>query len=340
MYVLDDRWRSLLSEGFTTLTEEKKLELRQMLELLEKHYPQRWDVSDEGVVQLLFPEVTITNSEGMTHLIIELYVRFKFKEFDNQFMLDNEIKFSGVRGTISNAEYYRGYRHSHLTGKGKNSTSTSYSTFCQGSGSTMQQLTQLLATTDFHLDQFEMFLLMIDNYVRWESLEGVPHMRIKNIKASPSQGRVHAIDRNTDIENILEYLGGLWKSENIDVSGMEIEIVNGKPIIVDNDWYGQELFKITPDCHKCHEIGQQYVHPEYLDNLGDYPTVNENTRVTTDLVFRNQPVRLKFYNIEQGESVIGPLVPAPTMRLDFLHKLNNDFYKKLYEERAYSTKKR
>ena len=85
--------------------------------LLEHIYPDRWSVSEYSSITgdityhyyLLFPTIEISNSEGKSHTIKDLYVRFQFDQ--NGILLEID----GTRATFNQAEFESRYSHSHLS---------------------------------------------------------------------------------------------------------------------------------------------------------------------------------------------------------------------------------
>lgn len=147
-----------------------KVNLEKVKVILQAIYPNRWDII-ENYITIHFPEITIVNSEKGSHNIKDLWVRLTFKH--GTLTLSEII---GCRTTVTVSEYKSEYRHSHLC----KSRYSDFSNFCLGS-SHFAVLFQELAS-QFDIDNFEFFLWQLDSYVRWESLEGVPYIKITNIK--------------------------------------------------------------------------------------------------------------------------------------------------------------
>lgn len=146
--------------------------------IFEFIYPERWD-KKRGMFHLnyyvYFPEITVTNEENMSHKIYELYVKFKF--YNNRRRL-NHIQ--AVRARVSPSEYFSGYGHSHLLSDAANGN---FTTFCFGTTPIASDY------SDFQIREFdsmriEAFLYAFDEYLKWESLEGGPYVKIKDIRNS------------------------------------------------------------------------------------------------------------------------------------------------------------
>lgn len=122
-----------------------------------------------------FPEITISNSKGKKRVIKELYVKV---------LLKHDCKFrthlTGLRTLLSKEEYHARYWHSHLAGCDLRRIDWSH--FCLGSG----EITQVLSLLSQKFDEvnFTMFCIHLNNYVRWESIEGSPYYHMENVSAA------------------------------------------------------------------------------------------------------------------------------------------------------------
>lgn len=154
-------------------------------------------------VIILFPELTLTNSQAGEHIIKDLYV--KFRVATNMELLYSGsvykagISMTGRRGKFTLKEFESNYIHSHLPAK-----SWDWSNFCLGSS----QFKILLEETRMELteDAWMKVFLSLPNYVKWESLEGGPHHKIANIKYK-------TISHHSELEGELARLiGGIPKS--------------------------------------------------------------------------------------------------------------------------------
>lgn len=187
----------LLSYTIERIKEKNKEVFNQMREILDKIYKDRWDIqvlsslrdrldlngseftkllskcleSNEAVQLVIhFPDITITNTRKDTHNIKDLYVVLKFAVNMKLFSFD------GFRTTLTNIEAFKGYSHSHL------STNRVISWFCTGSGPISTSISYMRAT-GFDAIKFQILCLNIDKFVKWESLEGVPYIRINTLNS-------------------------------------------------------------------------------------------------------------------------------------------------------------
>lgn len=137
---------------------------------------------------ILFPIINLINSRGDKHTIKDLYVIINFTPF-----MKMAQKFEGYRGRRSLLEHVNNYSHSHL-----HSNTDNIQTFCLGDTAFDTLVVSLQSTWDF--DAFFMFIIQLKDYVHWESLEGGPYMRVRELKnkdfnsvpPSPSNGELDA----------------------------------------------------------------------------------------------------------------------------------------------------
>lgn len=128
-------------------------------------------------ITIYYPQFIIRNSNNKSKVLKDLYVRFNI---DINGKIDN---LSGTRTTLSKAEKYHGYHHSHLPKNIKNNLN--FQNFCLGSG------TQILVSKVMFLEAisknqeiknyFLLFLHNLDSVVKFESLEGMPYMRFSDV---------------------------------------------------------------------------------------------------------------------------------------------------------------
>jgi hypothetical protein len=134
----------------------------------------------QGAVAVHFPEVTITNDEGGSHLIKDLFIKVRFNE-------DGAARGSlyGVRATMSTMEVHHGYLHSHIeTGE-----IGQWGQFCLGdeevaiAAGNAAYNSQLGANRDKMITHFEYLLHYLPIFAAWESISGVPHIHMSTLVA-------------------------------------------------------------------------------------------------------------------------------------------------------------
>jgi len=176
--------------------------LEKVKESLQTIYPNNWDLDISTLnsrapytLVIRFPEITITNGKRESHVIKDLYVRWKF---GIGFRIKNSLE--GVRGTLSYLEYKSGYSHSHLPSRNMEN----WSSFCLGTGD-FADLNQEWRVEDkkFIQEEFELLLYQLGAYVKWESLGGGPYIRIRGISVKGNSMHVRDEDIKRSIKRII-----------------------------------------------------------------------------------------------------------------------------------------
>lgn len=224
--------------------------LKKAFSVLELVYPQSWDcVIDIKYVGnrfytsvdivVYFPHVEITNSRKETHDIYDLYV--KFPVITNN---DFEIKaITGFRGKMSAAEIQCSYTHSHLPSIDY-SSSYDFENFCTGSGVINQvkmMFNASFASGTFDDNLFKMYLFEVEQFVKWESLEGGPFNYLRNVRMKGGNHNLETVtyDRqNTYSSRIIRRI----VTSQISFDSLNIEMnENNEIYIVDDDSFEQFL---------------------------------------------------------------------------------------------------
>lgn len=174
-YYYDENVLSL--HGYQIINEEIKAitneSLSEFESILQSIYPDRWEIKRYdnllSTCYIYFPEITIINSNNNSHEIKDLYIYFQFitktLKFYNSF-------FQGFRTTVTQSELSTDYGHSHLGG-------LNGSSFCMGEGPIKLIIIDLYR--EYNSQLFEAFLLNLDEYLKWESLEGTPHRYLEKL---------------------------------------------------------------------------------------------------------------------------------------------------------------
>lgn len=138
------------------------------------------------VFVIKYPFITISNSKREYHTIKDLYVKFEFTSEGRM-----RGAFTLQRSTYSLKEFLYNYKHSHTGAvffiSGRISSISSireFSSVCLGTGPIRDIIAGLGASYSeegFNEVAFMQFLNLLDEFVAWESLEGVPYRNLANI---------------------------------------------------------------------------------------------------------------------------------------------------------------
>lgn len=133
--------------------------------------------------KVLYSKFTITNSKGRCHEIRDLFVYHSFK-FTNGSI--HPYKLEGGRFSKTDLEISSSYQQSHLSSHGSWRDNPFYcSYFCIGSDTDVSlMMAEFEVQMDF--DRYELFLFCVDSMITWESLEGVPFIRMEVVNNANS----------------------------------------------------------------------------------------------------------------------------------------------------------
>lgn len=189
--LLDLVKRKMLTIGQSKVRmEEEHLEnLRCLIGQTIEVFGENWDIqvkpqSDDTVnivgIDILFPKVTIKNSKRKTHEIEDLYIKLVLAAGSSNRI--RVINIEGARGKLSVKEYSCSYLHSHLprNHQGTAPEGLSFQRFCTGGGAINDTIGRF--DNDNSADNASDLLLRLMTLVSWESLEGVPHTRMEDIR--------------------------------------------------------------------------------------------------------------------------------------------------------------
>lgn len=149
-------------------------------------------------IYLLYPEIKISNKTGISRTLKNIVVKIPFLKYSTGFILSEVI--SGTRLTWGTTEAISGYRHSHL---GVIRDEYKFSNFCLGSTEIAAMNMDLRNAQRYSDLKYELFIHMIGNYLTHESLEGVPYIKMIDIK--PSGSRYYIPNRISSCLNKSQY---------------------------------------------------------------------------------------------------------------------------------------
>lgn len=188
---------------------------------------------DSVYIVIHFPEATVTNSNGESLVIKDIFTRTIL--YPNGDI--NSESLEGARATFSIAEVSRGYMHSHLKSVSfsslPNHSRLRYSNFCLGETDLIDFAR--MYNESKNLSDLESYLYMLQTIVSWESIEGGPHMLMNAV-----------IQRTTDIPNVSEthcnvVLNRLVERLYLNQCNIDWVLRDGQYCIVDNSKFEEFL---------------------------------------------------------------------------------------------------
>lgn len=159
----------------------KKLVIKKCTEIFPDNVVEDNLMYQQFTITCRLGDVEITNSLGLIHLLRGLFIRFTF-EYSSKSLVD----FQFLRTEVTYAENSSGYLFSH-------SSSTELgkwrSSFCFGATllNTLKNRFHKGTLTDLY--DLHQFFILINDYFRWESLEGRPYKYISDIKIQNNTAR-------------------------------------------------------------------------------------------------------------------------------------------------------
>lgn len=170
-------------------------------------------------LKIHFPELKISNSKGQEHIIRDIYAVIKLTDLNLYSAMNKaSVTIFGFRTTFTLSEYRSRYVHSHLhSNRGMHE-----SPFCLGSslfGISLCRIGMSLQETDWM-----MMLLSLENYLKWESLEGGPYIKMCNICSDTS---ITQLDISRELNKIINDIPkDVWEIEN------EIRVIPHHPSLI------------------------------------------------------------------------------------------------------------
>ena len=187
-----------------------KQDFFRILDLFEEKYKGQADLGfhfDKALnlympyFKVLYPKFTINNSQGRCHEIKDLFVFHSFRYSHGSV---HPYKLEGGRFSKTDLEITCGYQQSHLGSYRDWKLVPFYcSNFCIGSDTDVSlMMAEFEVEMDF--DRYELFLFCVDSMITWESLEGVPYMRMENIKNANSNRVLSSQEK--DENKLIDYI--------------------------------------------------------------------------------------------------------------------------------------
>lgn len=120
--------------------------------------------------------VKVTNEYDESITIKDLYAKIVIKNYDGVITSDGVML---TRRTYTQEQWNSGYSHSHLPHFNSRTWKGDFGYPCLGSGPLIGTLSTL--RREFNLNLWGLFVYELDKYVRVESVEGVPYIRLNQV---------------------------------------------------------------------------------------------------------------------------------------------------------------
>jgi len=267
----------------------KDFALNLLKPILDEVHGENYDLQiKDGSLHVLirYPLVTITNRDESSRDIEELYCVLVF---NSEFKLTD---FQGFRAKFNFLDVKTKYAHSHLNSRDL-SNLFRVTKFCTGS----TVLTILINdfNESFNSDRFDLLLYQIDNFVRYESIEGTPYRYLSNtnndnlrVLDSPSVSPQDVKNEALRFFEDLAVNSSIYQpmfSTSLDSDGnLSIKLSATHSLARALSPYSRVHSVYDEDHNVFHNIGEQY---DDSYNLQEFNRSLENTTYKT---FRNTPI--------------------------------------------------
>lgn len=343
--------------------------VKELSELLEVHYPNRWDIHKGGeplvvdrvrFIEMLhgtngmvdkfssysassectykavihYPRIVITNSREEVHTIKDLYV---ILEFDVKFSL-KAVK--SYRATKSYREYLCNYTHSH-----SQVATNGITGFCFGSTS-LDSLVGELRHATFNLLGLELLLQNLPDYLSWESLEGVPYQSISEVINKRLDSAVQPNIPSGILTGVYNSVMSSPQVQDMDVSvgyldgTYHVVVEKNRKLLGMISVYTPGSLKFPLDELRMTTIYKSTPNYKHLREEVQYINRTESSRVL--LRFRGADVRFTVEELEEQEDMGNPSPLYADVRImEYIaNKLAGALTKHLYDKFWKGTKER
>lgn len=284
---------------------------------------------------LRFPELTISNSIGLSHNIQDLFVYFRL----DQGMKDGEpyvypVDLKGFRSTVTTLERQAEYEHSHLPSKNRSKvTDLKGNSFCLGA--TEIRDTHLSLVDRYDKDRFSLLLFTIQSFVKWESVEGVPYLYINDIPSSLGDSDNRYREYGTNLMGLYTELEPHLKVFPFKFS------VYGNRLVLQDKKFKEDLKKLirlhAPSfvekvLVRQNSTGRYFCYDSARDATADVIPVTVSSEVEDNyFYFRGEKITPKIINPEQDVEQTGDSIENYFVHPDIVNYVKKKIEKDAYE---------
>jgi len=261
---------------------------------------ERFDVTvdeDNNIVSavIYFPEIEITNSSEQSHIMKDIYIKYEFRK-DEETVGGFTLKDIGIaRSSYSASEIVNGYLFSHVS---KDDFDRYSYDFCYGSTDLSKFIRRCL-NDDSPIKFFHSLLLNYEEYLKWESLEGVPYRTIDSVISNNPKFVECGVSISRS--SLLKYAEIVLS--NIDSFKYEYIIKNGKYVIRATDEFIENVGDII-----CNHAEPKHIFPfingkscsisnEIVETLHYYQFIE------TKIIFKGEKQRIDIYDMDEVLSI-------------------------------------
>lgn len=293
--------------------------------LLEVYGPHRLEKTEYGII-IHYPQLTISNSKGSSHKIYDLFVKIPI-HIDGTIMTPR-----GLRMTFTKRDLLFSYIHSHLSALEYSGCNT-FKLFCVGDSDftvlTMQLNSAIRERETPNPMYMDSYVHLLDNFLKYESLEGGPYKFINNLYASSYSDQSVSEYIRRDTIKIMKDILSLSEEEIIDIlpdfyiNDLDVQFFHSKKL--DNFIQEKAEYKCFRD-----EFGNE-TYPDVFDN-----SINVDPKSNQDkqFIFNGKLFKFKIKNAVLRNTATQNDVPKDTkskiyerIKLNITQRLSKVNYK-------------
>lgn len=312
-------WYGLLPKSL--ISEKEVPDIFEIIEpVLQANMPGRYFIEkseDYGYIYLYYPKITVTNTHGFTRDLFDLVVRIETTEQNTE--ITNYLH--GTKFTFFEDEIITEYNEEdeetfeiHFTHPHLEQGDGSFQSFCLGGSSPVNNWLQQNCFS-ITAEKFELFLVILESYLSWESLEGTPYKSIATLGQESSVNKPDLSSEEIDVV-VKEYFKLMSPKE----------IINNtfNPGLTEEESYKTEL-EVAKVVHKLNKNAVDLYNP--LTNKVIYNQV-EFTDLELPSGSKDYPDLCKAFNITPK------ILPLPDKKIDtnLVYRLRQDIYPQLIEK--------
>jgi hypothetical protein len=249
-----------------------------------------------------FPKIDITNSKGHTHVIYDLYFVSKFTI--NGKLIDDYIRRTTY--TVNELKYRYAFSHATGYGTGTNSMFRNQLQLCRGEdGSDMRRIYEIMKLDNYDETTIPYYVNIIEKYLSWESLEGVPYRYIENIYGNQESELTPTITQHDRLlqKIIIELKDVIFKHCTITQSYLPL-IGNSEDrlyssLFNSDTMYGIPYYRIIYNEYEIMNIIVKYMKKvrcgRYADYAGVRSSVWDNVNNLKCKMTKNEFGKIKYY---------------------------------------------
>jgi len=292
-YTLPDKERQKsIYDTIKEIEEKRQLRAEVIKKVLEISHPNNYEFQEsKKQIIIHYPEVIISNDEGIKHKMKDLYVFIMLK---HNYLVQG---LQGLRGSINYFEYKADYAHSHLSGINKTK-------FCLGGTELAELVAELSDPDSFDEESFETLIYQLDSLVKWESISGGPYRKLKNLQSTITPKINYYAPTNSYITNYIIPKVSKYLQENPQIA---------KKCLIAKLRFGVKYYEFTLNPLKdiltelgFHEIiimdGNEYLFEDYIKALKKSISKITDTKniviKTFDDIYKGQQLKITLYPLE------------------------------------------